>query len=314
MKAHQGQPIYGAGMDYMDKSILEDLSVNCRITYQALARKYDVSSNAIKRRIDRLIESGVIEKFTISLSWAMIDACTVVSHVYFDKQVNALDFVDMVGTNPLVHTVGADSYGCLNVAACYRDANDLAKLGEFLRSLEGVESVEIHPLLEKVGKKVEFTKLEIRVIAALQKRARMTISELAEKTGLTARRVRKILHGLKEKRGVHFTTMINWNAGDQTRVSFRVKWDETQTQREQIIEKVNEKYPKELVGVYPSSMEPLMWIEFMIDHMRDAEGIADWLTSNTSVMMMATIIPYPRKRYPCLRDLRLQEILSEISL
>ena len=151
------------------------------------------------------------------------------------------------------------------------------------------------------------------MIASLVENARMTISEIAEKTGLTARRVRKILYNLIENGGVRFTTIINWNAGDQTRVSFRVKWDETQTGRTKIIEKVKEKYSDELVGVYPSSMEPLMWIEFMIDHIRDAEVISDWLMSNTSVMVMATIIPYPRKRYPCLRDLRLQEILSEIN-
>jgi hypothetical protein len=115
-----------------------------------------------------------------------------------------------------------------------------------------------------------------------------------------------------ETGGIHFTTLINWNAGDQTRVSFRIKWDEAQTKRNQIIDKIREKYPKKLVAVYPSSMEPLMWIEFMIDHMRDAENIADWLISNTSVMVMATIIPYPRKRYPCLRDMRLQEILAAV--
>jgi DNA-binding Lrp family transcriptional regulator len=300
-------------MDYMDKSILEDLGVNCRVTYQALAQKYNVSSNAIKRRIERLTESGVIENFTISLSWAMIDADTVLSHVYFDRSVNALDFLDKVGANPLVHMVGTDSYGCMNVVACYRGANDLAKLGEFLRSLDGVERVEMHPLIEEVGKKVKFTKLEIRVIAALLEGARMTVRELSKRTGLTARRVRRIIHDLIDNRGIHFTTMINWNAGDQTRVSFRIRWNETKIERNQIVEKVKEKYPDQLVAVYPSSMKPLMWIEFMIDHMREAEGIADWLTSNTSVMVMGTIIPYPRKRYSCLRDLRLQEILSEIN-
>lgn len=300
-------------MDFMDKSILEDLIANCRITYQTLAQKNNVSSNAIKRRISRLIESGVIEGFAVRLSWAMLDAETVLSHLYFDESVNALDFVDKVGAYPLVHMVGSDSHGCLNIAACYRDASELAKLGEFLRSIKGVERVEMHPLIEETGKKVEFANLEIRVIAALVEDPRMSISEIAEKTGLTARRVRKILQNLIDNGGVRFTTIINWNAGDQTRVSFRVKWDEKFFERDQIIEKVREKYPDEFVAVYTSSMENLMWIEFMIEHVRDAEGIADWLTSNASVIVMSTIIPYPRKWYPGIRELNLQEMIAELN-
>ena len=300
-------------VDFMDKSILEDLIANCRVTYQTLAQKHNVSSNAIKRRIGRLIESGVIERFKVSLSWAMVNAETVLSHLYFEKSVNALDFIDQVGANPLVFMVGSDSHGCLNIGACYRDASDLSKLGEFLRSIEGVERVEMHPLIAETGKKVEFSKLEIRVIAALVEDPRMTISEIAEKTGLTARRVRKILHKLVENEGIRFTTVINWNAGDQTRISFRVKWDEKCFEREQIIELIKEKYPDELVAAYTSSMDNLMWIEFMIDHVRDAEGIADWLTSNESIIVMSTIIPYPRKWYPGLRELHLQEMIAELN-
>jgi DNA-binding Lrp family transcriptional regulator len=284
------------------------------MTYQSLAEKYNVSSNAIKKRIDKLIETGVIERFTIRLSWAMLDAEPVLSFLYTDKSGNAMQLIDEIGANPLVHMVGFDSYGSWDVSASYRDANDLSKLGDFLRSFESVKSVEMHPLcIKETGKKVEFNKLELRVIATLVEDARMSISEIAEKTGLTSRRVRRILTNLMENGGVRFTTDINWNAGDQTRVSFRVKWDGKKVTREQIMEKVRKKYPDEFIEVYPSSIESLMWIEFMINHMRNAKDIANWLTLNTSVKVMGTIIPYPRKRFPGLQETRLQELLSEIN-
>ena len=60
-------------MDEMDKVILLGLSMNCRVSYQSLARKLGVSSNAIKKRVDHLIGTGVIERFGVELSLEMFE-------------------------------------------------------------------------------------------------------------------------------------------------------------------------------------------------------------------------------------------------
>ena len=58
-------------MDRLDKGILMVLDVDCRVSYEYLARKFGVSSNAIKRRVAKMVESGVIEQYDtiIVLRW-----------------------------------------------------------------------------------------------------------------------------------------------------------------------------------------------------------------------------------------------------
>jgi hypothetical protein len=115
-----------------------------------------------------------------------------------------------------------------------------------------------------------------------------------------------------EKGGLYFTAIINWNAVDQTRVSFRVQWDSKKAKREKIVEKIKANYPDKLVGIYPSSINQLMWVEFMIDHVRYAQEVSDWLTQDISIKVMSTIIHNLRSRYPVLHEKCLQEILSTL--
>ena len=49
-----------------------DLIMNCRQSYQALARKYEITLNAIKKRIQKMLAEGVFE-FRVEPHVAMID-------------------------------------------------------------------------------------------------------------------------------------------------------------------------------------------------------------------------------------------------
>ena len=50
-------------LDLLDKQIILALNVNCRTSYQALAHELGLSVNAVKKRINKLIETGVILEF-----------------------------------------------------------------------------------------------------------------------------------------------------------------------------------------------------------------------------------------------------------
>jgi len=55
-------------LDGIDKKILDNLEKDSRISYTTLAKKLDISDVAVKKRIDKLIEQGVIERFSISIN------------------------------------------------------------------------------------------------------------------------------------------------------------------------------------------------------------------------------------------------------
>ena len=54
-------------LDDIDRKILDNLEKDARVSYTTLAKKMDISDVAVKKRIDKLAEQGVIERFTISI-------------------------------------------------------------------------------------------------------------------------------------------------------------------------------------------------------------------------------------------------------
>ncbi|WP_339320412.1 Lrp/AsnC family transcriptional regulator [Paenibacillus sp. FSL R10-2734] len=55
-------------LDPIDNHILQRLTQNSRISYTDLAKEVNLSSVAVKDRIDRLVNQGIIEQFSIVIS------------------------------------------------------------------------------------------------------------------------------------------------------------------------------------------------------------------------------------------------------
>jgi len=66
-------------MDEIDFSILRILSDNCRAPYEAIARSVSLTGNAVRERIKKLVEDGVIERFWLCVNPAFFGYNVVVS-------------------------------------------------------------------------------------------------------------------------------------------------------------------------------------------------------------------------------------------
>ncbi|MFT8709524.1 MAG: AsnC family transcriptional regulator [Sporolactobacillus sp.] len=55
-------------MDETDKRIIHYLAENSRMTWRELGKKIHMTGQATRLRVDRLIESGVLRKFTIDVT------------------------------------------------------------------------------------------------------------------------------------------------------------------------------------------------------------------------------------------------------
>ena len=59
-------------MDKFDTEILSVLQRNGRITWSQLATEVNLSASAVQRRVEALVERGVIENFTVNLNEAAL--------------------------------------------------------------------------------------------------------------------------------------------------------------------------------------------------------------------------------------------------
>jgi len=65
--------------DKVDSAIIEALKENSRISYIELGEKVGLSEAAVRRRIKKLVEDGVIRKFTIDVKEEAAHAFTLVA-------------------------------------------------------------------------------------------------------------------------------------------------------------------------------------------------------------------------------------------
>ena len=301
-------------LDLIDKGIIMDLDRNCRVSYEILARKYNLAANSIKRRIEKLLESGVIQRFNIQLSLAMMDAEVMLALISTEGLEDEKAFLEKIADNPMVLQVGFVPSGNCAVFAEYIGSQGLSDLGLFLRGLEGVKEVELHTLLVERGGKVELTTLKLKVLRCLVQDARMPISEIAERTGLTAKRVRKVLDQLLDNEVVRFSIRANLNAGEDTAFLAKIHWDQKNAEHDDVVEWLKTKFPKELWYFFFSASEPTVFGIFVVEHLREAESIAQRMRSVSLIESVEILTLYPSKKSPGLREKQLERMLTEAGL
>ena len=137
-------------MDLIDKTIMIEISSNCRISYQRLSRKTGLSSNAVKNRVAALLDSGTISRFAISLSAAMINAEHFIAMVITDGTEAIDEFVGRMGDSPMVghiSLIASAGGGAYLLWGQYIGSSMLSDLRAFLHDPPEVQDVEIHTIL-----------------------------------------------------------------------------------------------------------------------------------------------------------------------
>ena len=94
-----------SSLDSVDRKILWELDTNCRITYEKLGQKMNLSANTVKRRLEKLIDDGVIVRFMVLPHNALIDGDFISIIVYTDGTEVREELVQRIGSHPVVHHV-----------------------------------------------------------------------------------------------------------------------------------------------------------------------------------------------------------------
>lgn len=95
----------GMSLDVLDMKIIQCLTDDARTTYRSMAEEAGVSEATIKNRIDRMMEDGVITKFTVMLDYHKLGRA-IKSFIGLRVQPAKLHaIVDHMRTHPDVHVL-----------------------------------------------------------------------------------------------------------------------------------------------------------------------------------------------------------------
>lgn len=303
-------------MDEIDKGILFGMLQNCRTPYRTLAQQFNMTANAVKKRVQKLIDTGVIAQFTAELSPAMVDGENFLAIVFTDGQENEEELLQFIGLHMLVREVGILSGSAYLVMGSHVGSESLRDFGSFLRGIDNVRSVELHSLVKDAlhGNRTELTKLQLRVLRCLVENPRMPTKEISEQTGLTVRRTRTIINNLLESGAIFLGIRWNLSAGEGFVFLLKINWDEKTGSLEDLLLFIGERFPVAFYGPLVSATEPVIFAVFVVEQFKDADLISKKIASAPFVTSCQTLFGRPQVSYPDIRSTRLAEMLEDAGL
>ncbi|MHA1907666.1 MAG: winged helix-turn-helix transcriptional regulator [Candidatus Thorarchaeota archaeon] len=203
-------------MDVFDRVLMGELAANCRVSFTDLAKKYDVSVNTIKKRVEDLVEEGVIVAFDAQIPLGVIGGNFAVIMMKLTSKWSA-DIVKNLGKHPNIYAIAAGIQPEAFALVVYRSNQELTQTIDELRSSQGVSDTETIPLLPPLvgglpppSKSLDdLKKIDWKILQKLRWNGRMQLGDLADSIGSSPASVRKRLRFMRENSLVSETILVN---------------------------------------------------------------------------------------------------------
>lgn len=203
-------------MDAVDIVLIQQLLVNSRTPYRELAEKLGLSVNAVHKRVNHLMEIGVIEAFTARVSLMALEMDSVTVLAWGHTTSDAIDdTTGILGTDETIYWVTVTGGNNLYIGAQLKGIGDLDRFVSFLRSEGHVQDPTIMilsafggPTPTAVPLIGPLSSLDYRIINSLRKDSRKRVSTISEELGVSATTVRRRLSKMMDEGSIELS--LEW--------------------------------------------------------------------------------------------------------
>jgi DNA-binding Lrp family transcriptional regulator len=209
-------------LDEKDLRIIKILSKDCRESFMSIGSAIGMTSKSVKARVDRMISTGVIEKFVLKVNPVALGygvGCMLIVREHTANSEDIMNRLNLVG-DVSIHSkcMGGISTFCLAIKEGQED-----KLRLLLDSLKPA-SVRImftsklsHSssnstsglTSSNMNKRYELSETDLRIIKCLISNPRMEMNDIARETSISARTVNRRLTKLKDDNVLKFFVLCN---------------------------------------------------------------------------------------------------------
>ncbi|MHA2395820.1 MAG: Lrp/AsnC family transcriptional regulator [Candidatus Thorarchaeota archaeon] len=305
-------------MDLLDKALFQELSNNCRVSFTDLGKKYNVSVNTIKNRVEDMLKEGLIVSFDVQLKLSLYNASFALVILRL-KRLFTDQEQDEIGNHQLVTSVSTGMQLDGQVVVIYRNNDELNEVIEYLRSHENVKELELFQMLPPpassvglpVSKELDsLKKIDWQILHKLRWNGRMAIRDLAKEIGRSAPTVRKRLDFMRDQGFLYETILTNIGVvGQGFAINFGLELSEL-TNEEQL------KIDKEMRSIFEDSFivswkvvdRPIIFMTFQVDSAAQAQEIqARLMAKYPNHLSIIQAISGSWKYYKDFRDQILEE-------
>lgn len=298
-------------MDELDKKILGDLGQNCRVSYQELSRRYGISANAIRRRVLNLEESGEISGYSLLLSAEMLGVHRILGLLTSDGSRDEIEVMDEIGNHFGVIAAASYSNGIYALVGEYRTSEELLELTSHLRRIDSIEKTEVHQIIQGSGRPFELSRMHLRVLKHLIDDPKLSIVEISNKSGLTARRVRRLLNQLEESGAVKFNALLELGAATTIPFLARVTWDERKANYQEVRDLITQTCPLSHWETYVSASEPVLYSLIAVEGLVEVNQVTSTLRKHDKIDSVKALISMFHKFYESITRQTLIDMIKE---
>jgi Lrp/AsnC family transcriptional regulator for asnA, asnC and gidA len=126
-------------LDILDLKIVKCLTDDARSTYKKIAEEAGVSEATVKNRIDKLMDEGIIKKFTVIMDYHKLGRAIKAFIGLKIQPAKLQEIVDDIQKNPDVHVLYRTSGDVdLLIEVIFEQMEDLNKFLEKELALDGI--------------------------------------------------------------------------------------------------------------------------------------------------------------------------------
>jgi len=298
-------------LDQVDRTIVLELSNNCRISYMVLAGKLKITQQAIGKRVRGLLESGFISDFALKANLGLIGGeqfiAIVDTHGFEDEE----EYANVLGQYELVSDVGIAASSQYIVLGCYTQMTEINEFRRYLVELKETAQVKIHILISPRRTTGDFSRKQKAILASLIDCPRKSVREISKLTGISEKNVGKSLKRIFETGSICFT--IQWNPSAGLNISFilRLTWDEKYTYFEEIAKEIEIALSDNLFWVKVSATDPSIYALVVCNNIGQVAKIDKILKAVPYVSNVRSIIC---KKWQPFSDIACSQLRDMLSL
>lgn len=237
-------------LDSIDLKILNLLGRNSRRSYRNIAELVNFTTKATKDRVDKLVLSGIIDKFVTLIDPKILGYSKICSFALKETHIDSEMFGTIRNTGDIQFQFkvlgGAVGYSLLIRNGEKKSEDDEEKLiQEMLHVLKpALLGFMVHDIMkEELQSNLILTKSDLQIIRQLVLNPRISISDMSKELSISTRTVLRRLDRIQNERYLEFTILPNPEAMKGQLVIFldiRFKISEFNGFRNKsVIEKIN---------------------------------------------------------------------------
>jgi DNA-binding Lrp family transcriptional regulator len=286
-------------MDEIDFTILKQLIDNSRITYRELAEIIGISASSTHKRIKKLIDDEIIQRFIARPSALALKYLSIL--IYGISDAKSMEAVSQeLGRHESVYNVAIAAGKWYYIAGFLRDISELQEFSSFVSKTAQISKPILGILnIPYITTPEPLTTIDYKILKVLNKDARKSITDIADDVGLSAKTVKKRLDRMIENYLVEFT--VELKAEHNLTTGFHISLNEG-TDMFKEMQEITEKFEQNAIGVLNYSNIPNFFSAyFWTTNIQDSQMINEEL-QNKGFKDIMPIIFLTSNNYDCWVD------------